>query len=695
MPAERFRAKTIRARLQLAVGLVVTAVVASVFLYVPEAQRRSELAAFDRELRATTDALAIAIGVALEGKSFEGMKLASAYVAEDENDASVVISLADGSVFAAYPETAGQLFQRNSDDVHGRRRHTAVCRRSPTGEATHFVTLSRSLASLEARVMTTRLSILAGCAGLLVFALSAVAWVAARHSRPIEQLSRASVEVSRGSLSTRVQPQGRDEVAILAGSFNTMVSQLDSLVSSVRNGMAGLRGVARELRGASAEMLEDVKRQSEATGTVASAALHVESTATEVDACADRLAASMAESVRDLSSLDGVARSASDKMRALIDALENASASTNDVASSVTQIAQAMGHLDDQAEQADTLLRELADATSTIDSMARGCADASTGVVEEADRGSIIVETTSRSIREIQSSFSRVEDAASRLDERVDAVGEALAIITQIADQTNLLSLNAAIIAAQAGEKGAGFAVVADQIKRMSDQTSRSANDVASLVNGIRDEAARTRAAIDRGGQAVDSGVTHCDETSASLDRIREKAALSTREIASIVASASAQSSGADGVSEVVRRVRVLASQTSIATAEQDSATLRLATQLSQIREMGVDVEGSASTQRERSAQLVDRISNVSLQIDEIVKSTTTQVEEVRNMATAIETFQQIARDGERRASDCSIMVGSLVDRSDHLQEALEQFKTVSTPVPVAELPVANEDAPA
>ena len=94
---------SIRAKLQLAVGLVVTLVLAFVLAYVPHAQQKVELTAFEHELVATTDALAITIGVALEGKSFEGMKLASQYVSSDEDDARVVISEADGGVVRAHP----------------------------------------------------------------------------------------------------------------------------------------------------------------------------------------------------------------------------------------------------------------------------------------------------------------------------------------------------------------------------------------------------------------------------------------------------------------------------------------------------------------------------------------------------------------------------------------------------------------
>ena len=115
---------------------------------------------------------------------------------------------------------------------------------------------------------------------------------------------------------------------------------------------------------------------------------------------------------------------------------------------------------------------------------------------KKAGEGNLMIEEIISDIKKVSDSIENLKTTMQTLDDRSKEIGDVISLISDIADQTNLLSLNAAIEAARAGEQGRGFAVVADEVKKLAERTSKSTSDTRQIIEGLMEETSRTAEAI-------------------------------------------------------------------------------------------------------------------------------------------------------------------------------------------------------
>lgn len=200
---------------------------------------------------------------------------------------------------------------------------------------------------------------------------------------------------------------------------------------------------------------------------------------------------------------------ATDKMAAsLRDVITEVSISTTEVSSAATEIAASAEEM-----------------SASVGEVARQCAQAaeSAGSAGKmASEGGKVVRQTVTGMQEIDSAVQASAQSVATLGERGQQIGQVIKVINDIADQTNLLALNAAIEAARAGEHGRGFAVVADEVRKLAERTTKATEEVASSIKSIQEE---TRQAVNRmgkGTEQVKQGVQLAEQCGENLNQIVE-----------------------------------------------------------------------------------------------------------------------------------------------------------------------------
>jgi methyl-accepting chemotaxis protein len=262
---------------------------------------------------------------------------------------------------------------------------------------------------------------------------------------------------------------------------------------------------------------------------------------------------------------------------------------------STQKLTKAAEQLKDIAEHSNDEMSQQHDEVQQVVAAIVAMSDSVKGVVEsseraasnardadtEADNGQTVVKQTVDAIALLAREVGSAAEVINKLEEDSDAIGSVLGVIRDIADQTNLLALNAAIEAARAGEQGRGFAVVADEVRTLASRTQQSTEEIQTIIEGLQK---RTATAVKVMGESVTSAnntMEQASKASLSLTNIVNSVSV-IREVNTHIASVSEQQSDAvSGIDSSVTRIEALSNEASAGSEE----TLRASRELARLSE--------------------------------------------------------------------------------------------------------------
>ncbi|MBH3337660.1 HAMP domain-containing protein [Pseudomonas mendocina] len=242
--------------------------------------------------------------------------------------------------------------------------------------------------------------------------------------------------------------------------------------------------------------------------------------------------------------------------------LDSASGELNAIASRMTE------GVSEQFERSDQVATAMHEMSATAQEVARHAADAAHAANDADDsarQGSTVMQSTIATITDIRGEIASTAEVIRRLESDSGRIGKVLEVIRGIAEQTNLLALNAAIEAARAGEQGRGFAVVADEVRHLARRTAESTAEINQIIDTVQTGALNAVRAIESGQQRSEQGVTQVTEAGAMLQRITEAVEAIRDMNQQIATAAEEQTSVAEDIS------RNLTELTAIASANQDN----------------------------------------------------------------------------------------------------------------------------
>lgn len=189
--------------------------------------------------------------------------------------------------------------------------------------------------------------------------------------------------------------------------------------------------------------------------------------------------------------------------------------------------------------------------------------DISQGASEIASNGGKVVNETIQGMKQINDVVDESAKSISKLAKSAEQIGEIVSVINDIADQTNLLALNAAIEAARAGEQGRGFAVVADEVRKLAERTGTATDEITSMINGIQNQTNDAVKSMDTGVKEVEKGRRLADKAGSSLTEVVNMSQNVMDMIRQIAAAADQQSSATQEVSSNVEIISSVTKETS------------------------------------------------------------------------------------------------------------------------------------
>ncbi|MBP2662557.1 MAG: mcpB 6 [Firmicutes bacterium] len=269
-----------------------------------------------------------------------------------------------------------------------------------------------------------------------------------------------------------------------------------------------------------------------------------------------------------------------------------------EVAITIQSVAEGANSQVNLADQSAQVIRDMVEAISNTSKAADSVAAASEQSERAAETGSKQIDMAVTKMNEIQQDSNQAAQKVHALGEKSRQIGQIVDVITGIAGQTNLLALNAAIEAARAGEQGRGFAVVADEVRKLAEQSETAAREIAGIIQAIQAETIETVEAIDKSGREISSGVTVVATSGTAFKEIHDAIKNVREEVVRIVALTGEQQQRSGQVESAVNSIAasarlnaVSSEQVAAASQEQNASVQEITAASSALAQMAAKLQ--------------------------------------------------------------------------------------------------------
>jgi methyl-accepting chemotaxis protein len=391
--------------------------------------------------------------------------------------------------------------------------------------------LRLDLGRLQERLQTLVIIVMCVAAAAFLVALFLSSRLQRLISQPILALTdTARVVAERKDYSVRSTRQGRDEIGLLADAFNQMLAEIEAGQSALFKANQSLESQAQLLQEANQSLKAQTDRIMETVGILGSSAT----------------------GMLDLSS---------------------------HVATSATQTATAVSETTATVEQ----VRQTAMLSSQ---RTRQVSEGAQRVAEISQRGQASTQQTASDMNRIREQMESIAQSMLRLSEQTQAIGQIIASVDDLAQQSNLLAVNAAIEAAKAGEHGKGFAVVAHEVRNLAEQSRQATTQVRTILNDVQRSTNAAVMATEQGSKAVEAGVRQSQEAGVSIVSLTNSIAEAAQAAVQIAASSQQQLAGMGQVAQAMESIQQASTQNVASARQLESAAQDLMALGKRLKEM-------------------------------------------------------------------------------------------------------------
>jgi methyl-accepting chemotaxis protein len=266
----------------------------------------------------------------------------------------------------------------------------------------------------------------------------------------------------------------------------------------------------------------------------------------------------------------------SDNLKSIAASAESVAAASEQLATSSSQVATASSHQSEAASNVAATVEEMTVSINLVGDRAQEADRLSVESERLASSGGKVIMQTASDINDIASTVRQAAGLISGLEDNSRKISGVVAIIKDVADQTNLLALNAAIEAARAGEQGRGFAVVADEVRKLAERSAKSTQEISSTIEAMNSSAARAVLSMNEAVEKVDLGVQRAHETNTSIQQISEGCHSAVETVEEITNAIREQGAATNNIAVQVEKIAQMSEESSAAASETSQAAVGL-----------------------------------------------------------------------------------------------------------------------
>jgi methyl-accepting chemotaxis protein len=492
---------------------------------------------------------------------------------------------------------------------------------------------------------------------------------------PVTRINRVLSQVTAGDLAVTMPRFADDDIGSIARGVAFLIERLSGTIARIHSISANVVAanqnqaemfsrvsrVVKDQESTLDEVTRALKTATESQGKIAggteelltlsndnaSALLEMRSSSEEIAGSAEKLNSNLSNSHASLAQLSGAAQQVAAMAQEITGSVDESSSSIEEIFSSLKEV--------------ETIVKQSAQLSEQTSRMI-------------SERGMTAVGNTSQSMQSIESFILALRSSIGGMEKRSKDVNKVLAVIKEVTDQLQLLSLNAQIIAAQVGEHGKGFAVVADEMRELSNRTALSTEEIEVIVSGIQTEiagvvkeAGETVGIVQQGKEVVNHAGEVFEETlsssrlAAELARNIERASLE-------------QSKGLELIVKAIEGIKQRMEDVSKATVEQEQSTGHLLDNLHPIKEM-MGLTFNATREQASSARLIaGNLEAANQKTSEIAASSQEQQRVNAQILQEAVALQSLARETARNVEENAQVLISVGAELEQLNQEISQF---------------------
>lgn len=495
-------------------------------------------------------------------------------------------------------------------------------------------------------------------------------------AEPIAAMAKTARRTAEGDLTHSMEVLRLDEIGTLAESFRSMTGSLRAMIGRIDEVTSSVARLTSSAAHSSERVLGAVDVQRLALDKTGTAIGQLDEAVATLADHAEELSKTALVASSEVQLLNDSTSRVADQAEVYHQVAETAAASVAQMIFSAKGVASSIEMFSQAFDQASSALVGVDRAIEAIQRRAEESVRLATQAsTEAADQGLPAVQAAVVGMTEIKERVGTLGAGIERLGLRSAEIGRILAVIDEVADQTSLLALNAAILAAQAGEHGHGFGVVAGEIKSLANRTTLSTREIAELIGGVLAEVRTSGVLAEQGIRAVDAGMGQVQGVSRVFQRIHASALASTEKALEINETTIAQTRVIHEVSTSILGMNDQVGNISRETQNQGERSQIILSTVERSRELAGEILQATQQQFAAGGQLTAVAEGLSRKSEQIKGALEQQRQRGAEVSEAIRRIEATTRELQASAAQVDQSTRDLRQDANALTAEVRKFR--------------------
>ena len=544
--------KSIRYQIISGVVVILALIVLFTSLYYPAKLKSISMEKVQAQVETLGDMLSFSVGMGLGEGNFALVTTTFNWAQKDKNVTYILIQDENNSEIVSYnPKnikvetlsvTAQNKLIRTEDEV------VIYSPIKYKDKRLGQLTLVYSLISVNETIASNVITSIIISLGIFIAGIIMIWWIIKIITRKINGLNNAAQEVTVGNLDVNLDINSEDEIGVLANSFKKMTQSLkdgnEMLIKEKESIAVKVEEAVRESEKQKQYLSDSIEKILNEMNKFAEGDLTVQLDIEKQD-----------EIGKLYAGFNLATKNIKEMINTTAEAIQATASASNEISASAEEMAAGSQEQSSQTAEVASAVEQMTSTIMQTTKNAGSAAEFSKKAGLSAKNGGEVVKQTVEGMNRIAKVVGDAASIVKELGNSSNQIGEIIQVIDEIADQTNLLALNAAIEAARAGEQGRGFAVVADEVRKLAERTTKATKEIATMIKQIQKDTGNAVVSIESGTKEVEAGKELAKKAITALDEIIGSTNETIDVVNQVAAASEEQSSAAEQISKSIEGI--------------------------------------------------------------------------------------------------------------------------------------------